>query len=192
MLTSSHDLAEKYALALFELAEEGDISNKVKEDIEALSGIFQENAEFKNFLDNPGISKAARVNAMKQFFAGKVEGVSLNIIMLLVEKRLESILPLIAKQFRSFLHEKEGMIEARVTTARELSNSEYETIAQRLGKKFAKPVVLEKRVDESIIGGIIIQIGDKLIDGSISQRLRKYEDLLCRINIEEKEVTGAL
>ena len=192
MLASTQDVAEKYAQALFELAEEEGNSGKVREDLEALAVLFLDNADLKAFLGNPGISKNARTDAMKKLFANRVEGVSLNFLMLLVEKRLDSILPLVAGQFRALLHAKEGIVEARVTTARELSKAECENIAERLSKKFAKPVVLDTRIDKNLIGGIVIQVGDKLIDGSVSQRLKKYEQLLCRINIEEKGVTDAV
>ncbi len=184
MLNSGHEIAEKYAQALFDLAEEEKISDKVKDDIGALAAVFQENAELKAFLANPGVVKEARVAAVKEIFTGKIEAVSLKFILLLVDKRFEGLLPLIAKNFGALLNEKEGKVEARVTTARELSANECESITERLTKMFNKPVVLDRHIEPGIIGGIIIQVGDKLIDGSISYRLKKYEDLLCRVNVE--------
>ncbi len=188
MLSSAHELAEKYAQAIFDLAQEDDCLPKAKDNLVFLTDVFQNNSQLREFLANPCVPKETRRDTVLGIFKGSLEVVVLNFILLLVEKRLESLLPSILKMFNTLLYAKEGTIEAKVTTARELSSHECENIVAQLSKMLGKPVVLDRYVDSGIIGGIIIQVGDRLIDGSVSRRLDKFGSLLRRINADEKGV----
>lgn len=188
MLSSHHEIAAKYAQALFELGEEENSLAKIEENFNFVVNLFTSNAVLKDFLDNPCVSKGARKEAVLGILQGQVETIVLNFVLVLVEKRLDFLLPTILKCLNVLVYEKEGITQVKVTTARVLSDSEYESITTRLSKMLNKPIVLEKHVDEGIIGGIIIQTGDKLLNGSVKNKIGGYNLLLNRINADGQEV----
>ena len=188
MLSSHYEIAAKYAQALFELGEEEKSLSKVEESLNFVVELFNSNAVLKEFLNNPCVSKGARTEAVLGILKGQIETITLNFVLVLVEKRLDFLLPTILKCFNGFMYEKEGITQVKVTTARVLSDSEYEGITTRLSKMLNKPIVLDKHVDESIIGGIIIQVGDKLLNGSVRNKVNDYSRLLRRVNADEQEV----
>ena len=188
MLSSTHEVAEKYAQAIFDLAEKEKLLGKVKEDISFICELLSKNEQLKNFLENPFEDKNARKNVVLEVFKGNVEGISLNFVLVLIEKRLEKLLPLIIKLFNKLVYEKKGIVEVRVTTARELSEAEYAKVKERISNMLQKPIELDRHIDKSIIGGIIVQVGDKLINGSITRKLKDYEQLVRRVNEDEKGV----
>ena len=189
MLSSRQEAAEKYAQAIFDLALEEDSLPKVKEDVNFFLEVLSKNEQLTTFLDNPFEDKQARKNVIAEVFKDNAEGISLNFMLLLVEKKLEKLLPLIVKQFNKLVYEKDGTVEVRVTTARALSSAEYEKIAKRLSETVKKPVVLNKHVDPNIIGGMIVQIGDRLVNGSIDRRLKDVGSLI-REAVGDKKGAG--
>lgn len=186
MLSSRQEAAEKYAQAIFDLALEENNLDKVKQDINFVLEVFTKNEKLEAFLENPFGDKQARTAVVAEIFKGNVENVSLNFVSLLVEKKLEQLLPLIVKQFNKLVYEKDGTVEVRVTTARELSPDEYDKMAKRLSETVKKPIVLNKIVDPSIIGGVVVQIGDRLVNGSIERRLKDIGSLIKSVNDETK------
>ena len=102
----------------------------------------------------------------------------------------------IKKQIRNYTIDPENHLSAittvTVTTARELSRSEYENIAASLSKKFGGEVFLEKVVKPEIIGGIIVQYGDNIVDGSIVRQLKQYKDMMAGIDVKKIGVTDAV
>lgn len=189
MLSSTHEVAEQYAQAIFDLAQEENLLDKVRQDISFICEVLGKNQQLKEFLGNPFGDKNARKQIIINVFKDAIEPISLNFILVLIEKKIEQLLPLINKLFNALVYEQQGIVEVRVTTARELSDVDYDKIQKRMVEMLKKPVVLDKHIDKGIIGGIIIQVGDKLINGSIIRRLRDYEQLVKRVNAGEK---GAL
>ncbi len=177
MLGTTYEVAERYAQALFDLGIEENELNKVKEDIFFVDEVLQSSIQLKEFLQNPFGEKGARQEVVLAIFKNKISETCLNFVLLLVEKRLEKLLPLIVNSFKKLFYEKQSIVEISVTTARKLSDSEYDKISERLAKTLNKPVVLKKLIDEKIIGGIIIQYNDKLINGSIQKRLQDVSNL---------------
>jgi len=98
--------------------------------------------------------------------------------LLLIDKRRETILPSIFTEFKRLLNEARNMIEADVITALPLDDAEHEALAQKLGVVTGKNVVLKTKIDPTILGGVIVKIGDKLIDGSVARQLKTLQTAL--------------
>ncbi|MPN60607.1 ATP synthase subunit delta [bioreactor metagenome] len=81
-------------------------------------------------------------------------------------------MPAIFREFRRILNESRNIIEAEVTTALPLSDAEHKNLAQKLGTVTGKTVILNTKLDPGILGGVIVKIGDKLIDGSVARQLK--------------------
>jgi F-type H+-transporting ATPase subunit delta len=129
---------------------------------------------------------------VRKIFQDKINALSLNFILVLVEKKIEKLLPFIVQRFNALLYEREGVAEVRVTTARQLAEEEYDVISGRLSAYLHKPVALNKCVDESIIGGIVVEVGDRRLNGSVLKRLREFGNLLKTVNDKAKGAVGAL
>jgi F-type H+-transporting ATPase subunit delta len=192
MLNAAHEVAGKYAQALFDLAREEGSLPKIKEDIHFIADVFEKNAQIKDFLENPFAEKSARKGIISEIFKDSVQPLSLKFVLLLAEKKIEKLLPLILKAFDDLINEKEGVVKVRVTTARELPESEYGLISGRLAAALKKPVALDRQVDENIIGGIVVQIGDRLVNGSVQKKLLDYGQLLDSLNAGAKGAKGAV
>ena len=186
MLSTTHEVVEKYAQAIFDLSEEENSLAKVKQDMYFILNILDKNEQLKDFLANPFCDKKVRKQVIVNIFKDSVEAISLNFILVIIEKKLEQLLPFIVKLFTKLVREKEGIVEVRITTARELPEDDYARIRERLSVTLKKPVELEKCVDKSIIGGIIVQVGDRLINGSVINKLKDFEQLVKRVNSEQK------
>ena len=102
----------------------------------------------------------------------------------------------IKRQIRNYTIDPESHQSAittvTITTARELSDSEYQNIASNLSKKFGREVYVEKLVNPEIVGGIILQCGDNIIDGSVVRQLKQYKDMMAGIDIKKIGVTDAV
>lgn len=102
----------------------------------------------------------------------------------------------IKRQIRNYVIDPEShqtaVATAKITTARELSEQEYQSIASSLSKKFGREVYLEKTVNPEIIGGMIVQCDDNIIDGSVARQLKQYKDMMAGIDIKKIGVTDAV
>ena len=192
MLKDAGKLAEKYGMAIFELAEEKNLLDAVKEELALVNSLFAEHADLQNFITNPRVPGVAKRDVLRQVFADKVQPFILSFLLLVADRRREAILPDMIKAYNRFLNEKRGVVEACVTTARELSAAEYDALAEQLGKKLSSKVVLEKTIDPSIVGGVVVRIGDKLIDGSVIRQLKRLETALMGIDLNKIGVTNAI
>ncbi len=192
MLNEAGKLAEKYSMALFELAEEQNLLDVVKDELDAVSALLMGDAELKGFISNPRVPMVAKHDVLKQVFADKVQPFVFNFLLLMTERKREAVLPEIIRDYKRFLNEKNGIIEAHVTTARALSVEEQESLARQLGKKLNSQVVLEKTIDPGIMGGVIVRVGDKLIDGSVGRQLKRLEMALMGIDLNKIGVTNGI
>jgi ATP synthase F1 delta subunit len=85
-----------------------------------------------------------------------------------------------------------GGAQVKITTARELPAKEYETIVNKLALKLGGEIFAEKKVDPEIVGGIIIQYGDNIIDGSVARQLKQYNEMMSKIDVKKIGVTNAV
>lgn len=102
----------------------------------------------------------------------------------------------IKRQIRNYAIDSEShqsaIAQVKITTARELSDSEYQKVASDLSSKFGRQVFVEKVVDPEIIGGMIVQYDDNIIDGSVRRQLSKYKDVMAGVDIKKIGVTDAV
>ena len=159
--------AKRYAQAAFELA--GD-------DLEAWQRAIDEIAEFmgdeevRRVLENSRVAQDAKMRLVGAALAD-LPALPLNLARVLVRKSRTALAPEIASQFRNMVAAQQGVQKARATTAVPLTTAEQEALAQRLQDSTGHPVELETEVDPGLLGGVVVQIGDRLIDASVRGRL---------------------
>ncbi len=166
----SNELAAKrYASAAFELAVE---SNSIEAWSDALARIahFLSDGEAARALQNGRISQEVK-HRLIEAGLGDLPRLPLNLAHILVNKGRTGLAVQIAEQFARMLEHHQGISRAKATTAVPLTDTDRQALTQRLRDATGRQVLLETDVDPEILGGVIVQIGDKLIDGSTRARL---------------------
>lgn len=170
-------LDRRYALALYEACVEVDNVEIVLQQLKEIVDEMDSNKDFMKIIENPQISKFHKKRIFKELFEDTIETELLNFLLLTIEK--DRILFLKEKyyQFKNIYLEANNIMIAEVKTAIPLSIEERNTLKRVLEKKYNKNIVLKEKVDESIIGGIIVRVGNEIIDGSVKDRLAKFKKL---------------
>jgi F-type H+-transporting ATPase subunit delta len=168
--------AKRYARAAFEVAvEEG----QVNQWSPALARVahFLSDGDAARALENSRVGQDVK-HRLVDAGLGDLPKTPLNLAHILVNKGRTGIAVQIAEQFARLVEEHQGIARARAVTAVELSDTDREALSQRLRESTGRQVVLETEVDPSILGGVVVQIGDRLIDGSTKAKLEALRESL--------------
>lgn len=172
-------VAKRYARALFLIGEERRSLELVTSEIETLAATWSESDDFRQVMLNPLFAMSKRRDVMTAI-VGKlgVGEIARNAAMLLLDRARLPALPHIAKVLRNLADEREGKIRAEVVSAAPLSDPYFERLRGRLESITGRRVVLERRVDPSLITGLVARVGDRLYDGSARTRLAELREAL--------------
>ena len=166
----------RYALALYELAQESAELDKVEEEVKSLSDLFHKSPEFKSLIKNPTYKKHEQSltiqNICEQF---NFTNTFSKFLSFLCFKRRLFFLENILKNFLHIASKGRGEIKAQLSSSKELSPSEIQNIQKELSANFTSKIILDYKYDSTLIGGLIIQVGSIMIDTSIKNRLKQLE-----------------
>lgn len=178
--TKSHNspLAVAYATSLLELANESKQTEAIAGELSMLRQVVGEHRSFKLYLSDPGIGSAERGAAIKRIFGGKVSQLMSNFLGVLNEKNRLGTLSEIADAYDNLLAEQLGKIEVDVTVAARLTAEQLEEVRKKVGAALKKDAVVNQIVDESIIGGLVVRVQDKLLDASVRTQLKAMREQL--------------
>ena len=167
-----------YARALFEAADEADRVDAVASDLAAIAGAMDEVPELRAFLRNPQIDPAGKAEVLEQLTREADELVG-NFVRLVAEKGRAGELPEISAELDALVAQAQNRLTVELTTAHELSNAEAKSIVQQIEQASGRTVEATRRVDPSLIGGIVLRIGSHLADGSVRGRLERLRQELA-------------
>jgi F-type H+-transporting ATPase subunit delta len=168
--------ARRYAQAAFELATESDSVPAWTSGLGRLAH-FLGDGEAARALQNGRVPSDVKHRLIDAGLGDLPKG-PLNLAHLLVSKGRVGLAVQIAEQFTRMVENHQGLSRARAVTAVELSDTDKQALVQRLRQSTGRQVVLETEVDPSILGGVVVQIGDRLLDGSTKSRLEALRDSL--------------
>ena len=175
----STETSERYSRALFEVATEANEIDKVETDIKNFQILFNSSFEVKNFIKNPTQSintqnEVINILSDKLNFSKNLK----NFLLLLIEKRRIFFIKKISESFLRLCSKKRGEVKASLVSSKELSQIELEKISQDLSKSMDSSIKFDYKVDEKLIGGLKLQLGSFMIDTSIKNKLKKYEQTM--------------
>jgi F-type H+-transporting ATPase subunit delta len=176
--THNSPIAIAYATSLLELASERKQAEAIAGELAALRQIVNENRTFHQYLSDPGISHAERGETIKRIFGGNVSPLMSNFLGVLNEKNRLSGLVDIADAYDDLLAEQLGKIEVDVTVASKLSPDQLEEVRKKVGEAMKKEAVVHEFIDDSIIGGLVVRVRDKLLDASVKTQLKAMREQL--------------
>lgn len=174
-------IANRYAEALFQLSEEENITKEIYNELHSVLNIVKNNKDLDNVLKSPLVAKAEKVQLIESLFNNKINNNLKNFLKILVEKGRISSLKSIELTFKQLLNDRDNIIEGTVISAIPLTNEKVKELEEKLSKKYNKNVTLENKVDNSILGGVLIRLGNTQIDGTVKTRLDNIKEQLSQV-----------
>ena len=169
-------IAKRYASAIYDIAESSDKIGEIREALNILAENYNEDEEFKVFLLDPSIKYDEKVKYLHKSFDFISED-AFKIINYLVKKGRVSLAEKIRDSYLKIYYEKNNKILVNATFTKELSDNQRKALMKKLEEKYKKKIVLNLSVDEELIGGGIIKIGNKVIDGSIKSQIENIKKI---------------
>lgn len=167
-------VAARYALALFELADEQRKLDQVANDLKSIDSMLKESAELRRLIGNPVVSRAESGRAMASLIeAIGVDELTRKFIGLVAVNRRLFALPGMIKSFLAELAERRGEVTAEVVSATKLSDSQSQALEAALRSSLGGKVALSVDVDPSLIGGLVVKVGSRMVDSSLKTQLQK-------------------
>jgi F-type H+-transporting ATPase subunit delta len=165
-------LAGRYASALFELASEAGTVSAVESDLDTLEGALRESAELRALIRNPEVSR----EQIRKVVAGLGEAMGLSeltrsFLGVLAHNRRVAELPAMIRAFHMIAAAQRGEVTAEVASAHALTDKQIDALETKLRAREGRTVKLKTRVDPDLLGGLVVTVGSKRIDGSIRTRL---------------------
>ena len=172
----STETSERYSRALFEVAKESGEIDKIEQDIINFQFLLNSSLETKNFIHNPTLSKDNQNNVLnllaeKLNFSKNLK----NFMFLLIEKRRIFFVEKIIDSFVKLCSQKRGELKASLISSKELSKAEIEVISKDLSSLMGSTIKFDYKVDKNLIGGLKLQLGSFMIDTSIKNKLKQFE-----------------
>ena len=171
-------IARNYAETLLELARRA-------KDLEGWGRMIMEVADaldadqsLRLFLDTPRVSAEAKNEILAKAFQDRMPRHFVRFLQTLVTNRRQALIPEIAEEYRSLLDDAEGRVHAHVTVARESSDADKTLIAKELSRVLGKTVIPHLTVNPEILGGLVVRVGDEIMDGSVRRRLASLRNQL--------------
>jgi F-type H+-transporting ATPase subunit delta len=170
-------VARPYAEAAFRLADAAGALAKWSGMLGAMALVAQDERVQRAVAD-PNLSDAQVAGIFIAILSGKLNAEAENLLRVLAENKRIELLPEIRAQFEALKNEREGVVEAEVHSAFELTQAQIADLVQRLEKKTGRKVTAQVRIDKELIGGVKVVLGDKVIDGSARAQLAALETAL--------------
>lgn len=178
----SAGIAGRYATAVFELAKEAKGLAALEADVAALAQALKDSADLRQVIASPVVSREDQGRAMAALAAKMgLSPTVANTLALMAANRRLFVLPQLLSALAGMIAEEKGEVTAEVTAAAELTNAQAEKLAATLKKTVGKTVKLNTTVDESLIGGLIVKVGSKMIDTSIRSKLASLQNVMKEV-----------
>ena len=175
----SSETANRYALALYELAKENSELEIIEKDINEFLAIYNTSEDLKNFIKNPTQSQSNQLEILKKIsIEMSLSKIIKSFLSVLVTKRRIFFLNTIFLNFLSLVSKKRGELKASLISSKKLTNEELKNLSTELSQAMGTTVAFDYKVDETLIGGLKMQIGSLMIDTSIKNKLKKYEQIM--------------
>jgi F-type H+-transporting ATPase subunit delta len=169
-------VARRYANALMSLAEELKVVDRLAADMEMVGLTLRGSREFRLFLASPVVSRPRKKKVIKELFGAAVAAPTFAFVNLLIDKQREAQLGEIVEQFAALRDERQGIVGAAVSSAVELTPAQQQEIKKRLEQYTRKNIRLQLVRDAGLRGGIVVRIGDTVLDASVRRQLERLRE----------------
>ncbi len=164
-------VSERYALSLYEVAAGEGKEKAYLEELTEVCEVFVREPDFLKVLQTPSIALEDKQSVLKSVFEGRIEPFLLNFLMLITEKGRVGLIRNMCQAYKEHYYFENGIVEVHAVTAKPLSDALTEKLKTKMSAVTGKQVVLVTSVDESLIGGIVVKLGNEQFDTSLRTRL---------------------
>ena len=178
----STGIASRYAAAMFELSREQGAMDKLESDVTTLDAALRDSADLRRLIGSPLYTRDEMGRAIDSVAAATGLSRSFrNLLGLMAQNRRLFVLPQLVARLRAMIAEAKGEVTAEVASAKALTKAQSERLAKALSASAGKDVRIVATVDESLIGGLVVKIGSKMIDTSIRSRLMALQNTMKEV-----------
>ncbi|MEZ5911810.1 MAG: F0F1 ATP synthase subunit delta [Paracoccaceae bacterium] len=178
----SAGIAARYAAAVFDLAREGKALKALEADTETLGAALDDSADFRALITSPVYSRDDQGKAVAALAAKmKLSATTASTLGLMAANRRLFVLPQLVAALRDLIAEEKGEVTAEVSSAKALTKAQSDKLAKTLKASVGKTVKLNTTVDESLIGGLVVKVGSKMIDTSIRSKLAALQNAMKEV-----------
>lgn len=167
-------VAKIYAEAIYALAGERQVVAVVAEDLRNLAALLNVSPSLEMFLESPVIGSEEKQAAVKRFFEGKVHALTGNFLGILAWKRRLHLIRGVCREYQDLIDKSEGRIQGLLVTAVALDPMEKTRFVEQIGRTLKAKLLLQASIDPDIIGGMILTLGDTVIDSSVRSQLKRF------------------
>jgi F-type H+-transporting ATPase subunit delta len=164
-------IARNYAEALLELARRADDLRGWGEMIDRIADAMESDRRLRVFLESPRVSAQQKNAIIQRAYASTLPRNFVRFLQALVSHRRQMLIPVIAHEYHDLVDQVEGRVHASVTFARDADEADRSVVTNQLSRAFGKTVVPHFHVNPAILGGIVVRVGDTVLDGSVRRRL---------------------
>ena len=184
-----HAVSRRYGQALFAVAQAANKTEAILEQLREIIQVLDQYPELDKLLKSPVVAVEKKLDLARSIWQDRLEPELMEFLTFVISRQRQEHLPMMYLGYKALCDEYAGRIEAKVTSAAELTDEIREQIAQQLGKWTGKQVIIDSSVDPSLLAGIRVQIGDLRIDGSLATKLRNLQAALKGADTSSKGVT---
>jgi F-type H+-transporting ATPase subunit delta len=164
-------IGRNYAETLLTLAKKVGQAEEWGTLIESIASAMQEDQTLRTFLESPKLAASRKIEILEKALGERVPPLFLRFLQTVIMKRRQMVIPEIAQEYRALIDQSEDRVHASVTVAREPAEAEKNALVQQLSRLFGKRVVPHLSINPAILGGVIVKVGDTVMDGSVRRRL---------------------
>ena len=173
------EIAEVYARALFEVAKERDILDEIHDDLGAFTTALEENRELAVFFFSPYFSSEEKKDGLKRAVTG-ADPIFMNFLETLLERHRMPVIFRIRTRFEQLWDEENKLLPVEITSSIQLDKEIVQSIGERIGEQTGQKVELSSKVDPEILGGLVVRVGNFVLDASIRNRLNQLRKQVAR------------
>lgn len=173
-------LDKRYALALYEIAEEKGKVDEFLEDLRQICDLIDRDKDFQEVIRHPQISTKKKKETFVSIFKGNIDDELLSFLLLLIEKDRISYIREKLNEMEKIHLERINTLKAVVVTAVPMLDSEKQSLKEKLEKKYDKNIIMTTQVDKSILGGVFVRVGNDIIDGTVKSKLDEMKEIMLK------------
>ena len=173
------EIAQVYARALFEVAKERDILDEIHDDLGAFTKALDENRELAVFFFSPYFSSEEKKNGLERAVTG-ADPIFMNFLETLLERHRMPVIFRMRARFEQLWDEEKKLLPVEITSSVQLDKAIVQSIGERIGEQTGQKVELSSKVDPEILGGLVVRVGNFVLDASIRNRLNQLRKQVAR------------
>lgn len=176
-------VAERYAEALFDIAQEKGLIEKIEQDLRGILEVLGASQDLRRVFYHPQVPVSVKKEVCKEVFGAEVDTYTLNFLSVILDARRELFLKDIVAEYTRRVNETRNIAEVKVVSAVEVPPTYKESLAEALAKVTGKDVRVEYETKPEILGGLVIRIGNRVIDSSVARQLERMKEQIREIRV---------